>query len=471
MPFLRYSEPILVTLVLFLLPQVSVVGGDRTQQKTDEFIIGVPGKASFKNFVDITPSSKDPNERNYTGFCIRVFKEVQMKLDNDSLPLPYKFVEFNGSYDDLVANVANKTYDAAVGDITILADRWNDVEFTEPFTESGLSMVVPVKSSPKAWIFLEPFTLEMWLATAAVLVYTMLIVWFVEHRSNPDFSGRWKDQLGNALWFTFSSLFLAHREKIQSNYARIVVVVWLFLALVLTQSYTASLTSMLTISRLRLTIQSPAKVGCDENTFMKKYVQEVLNYKNATSISDGEEYLKNFENGSISAAFLEIPYAKVFVNRYCRKFTIIGTTYRFGGFGFIFQKGSELTAKVSKTILKISEDGTLKRLEEEWLTPNKECLDSQTTTENIDSLSLRSFWGLFLFSVATSSMSFLLFLGHLIKNYWHHQSSRMANIDANNESVSIKTVRMARYLMNAEIGSPWRSSPSSDPAVPESVIC
>lgn len=68
---------------------------------------------------------------------------------------------------------------------------------------------------------------------------------------------------------------------------------------------------------------------------MKNYVQVVLKYTNITLIRDGEEYLKNFQSGSISAAFLEIPHAKVFVNRYCRKFTIIGTTYRFGGFGFV----------------------------------------------------------------------------------------------------------------------------------------
>ncbi|XP_058197516.1 glutamate receptor 2.8-like [Rhododendron vialii] len=220
-------------------------------------------------------------------------------------------------------------------------------------------MVVPVKPSPKAWMFLEPFTLGMWLATAAVLVYTMFIVWFVEHRSNPDFSCPWNDQLRNALWFTFSSLFLAHREKIQSNYARIVVVVWLFLALVLTQSYTASLTSMLTISRLRPKLLSHAKVGCEDNTFMKKYVQDVLSYKNVCLISDKDQYLRAFETGNISAAFLEIPYAKVYVNRNCRKFSIIGTTYRFGGFGFIFQKGCALAANVSKAILQLSEDKTL----------------------------------------------------------------------------------------------------------------
>ncbi|KAH7838627.1 hypothetical protein Vadar_029260 [Vaccinium darrowii] len=478
MPFVRSStKPTLLNIIIIqvivvhcFLSQVCVVKGDiGTEQKTEKLIIGVPRGATFKNFVKISPSSNNPNEKNYTGFCIRVFEEVQKKLD---YVIPYEFVEFTGSsYNDLVANVANKTYSAGVGDITILADRWDKVEFTAPFTESGLSMVVPMKPSPKAWIFLDPFTMGTWLATAAVLVYTMFIVWFVEHRSNPEFSGPWKDQLGNALWFTLSSLFLVHREKIQSNYTRIVVVVWLFLALILTQSYTASLTSMLTIARLRPKISSPAKIGCDYATFMQKYVQDVLNYKNVKLIGSEDEYLREFESGNITAAFLEIPDAKVFVNKHCRKFTIIGTTYRFGGFGFIFQKGFPLVANVSKAILQISEDGTLKKLEEEWLTPNKECLDSQATTVNVDSLSLRSFWGLFLFSTATSSISFLLFLGHLVKDYWRHQSSEVASIDRSNESVSIKTVTVARYLMNAEIGSPWRSSPSSNWAVPGTEVC
>ncbi|KAF7120220.1 hypothetical protein RHSIM_Rhsim13G0184000 [Rhododendron simsii] len=168
-------------------------------------------------------------------------------------------------------------------------------------------------------------------------------------------------------------------EKLTCNYARIVV----FLALVLAQSNTASLTSILTISRLRPKLLSHAKVRCDENAFMRRYIEEVLNYKNVSLISDGDQYLRAFEMGNISAAFIEIPYAKVFVNRYCRKFTIIGTTYR---------------------------------------------------------------------------------------DYLRHQSSQVADVNASNESVSIKTVRVARYLMNAEIGSPWRS-PSSDRVVPETEMC
>lgn len=108
-----------------------------------------------------------------------------------------------------------QTYDAMVGDVTILADRSKKVEFTQPYAESGLVMILQVRPEEphKAWMFLKPFTREMWVVTAAILVYTIVIVWFVDPQSNnPAFRGPWKSQLGTALWFTFSSLFFAHSK-------------------------------------------------------------------------------------------------------------------------------------------------------------------------------------------------------------------------------------------------------------------
>jgi ionotropic glutamate receptor len=105
-----------------------------------------------------------------------------------------------------------KTYDAVVGDVTILANRLDYVEFTQPYIESGLSMIVPAKPEGSAWMFLKPFTWEMWVVTGAIMLYTMLIIWFLEHRFNPEFSGALKNQIGTTFWFTFSSLFFAHSK-------------------------------------------------------------------------------------------------------------------------------------------------------------------------------------------------------------------------------------------------------------------
>lgn len=106
-----------------------------------------------------------------------------------------------------------KTFDAVVGDITILANRIELVEFTQPYAESGLSMIVPAKSEESTWMFMKPFTWEMWMATGAMLIYTMFIVWFLKHQSNPKFEGTWKTQIGIVMWFTCSYLFFVHSKS------------------------------------------------------------------------------------------------------------------------------------------------------------------------------------------------------------------------------------------------------------------
>ena len=107
-----------------------------------------------------------------------------------------------------------KTYDAVVGDVTILATRSKKVEFTVPYAESGLVIVQVTSEEPhKAWMFLKAFTWETWVVTGALLIYTMFIVWVLEYQSNNTaFRGPWRSQLGTALWFTFSSLFFAHSK-------------------------------------------------------------------------------------------------------------------------------------------------------------------------------------------------------------------------------------------------------------------
>jgi ABC-type amino acid transport substrate-binding protein len=60
--------------------------------------------------------------------------------------------------------MANQKFDAVVGDVAIVAKRYQHAEFTHPYTESGLVMIVPVrtKNSNRAWLFVKPFTKAMW---------------------------------------------------------------------------------------------------------------------------------------------------------------------------------------------------------------------------------------------------------------------------------------------------------------------
>ncbi|KAJ9690596.1 hypothetical protein PVL29_012980 [Vitis rotundifolia] len=414
--------------------------------------IGIPANAAFKNYVKVDEAQIEP-EKKYTGFCIDIFREV-VKILEQNYSLPYKFYPFFGTYDELVDCVYNKTYDAVVGDVTILATRSKKVEFTVPYAESGLVIIQARPKEPhKAWMFLKPFTMEMWVVTGALLIYTMFIVWVLEYQSNnPAFRGPWKSQLGTALWFTFSSLFFAHREAIRSNITRVVIVVWLFVVFVLTASYTASLSSMLTVQRLDSNATNieglkatRSVVGCDGASFVREYLENVFNFEGAhiNNISNQNQYHGEFQSGNISAAVLGLSHAKIFTSQFCKNYTAGQPLNRFGGLGFAFQKGSPLATDVSEAILTISEKRILKELEDKWFPRSAEC----SATEN-DKLSLGNFWALYLLCGATSTLCFLLFFLRLLIDFKRHQASR------SDESIWMKTVQLVHFFRNGQTEIP-----------------
>ena len=126
--------------------------------------------------------------------------------------------------------------------------------------------------------------------------------------------------------------------------ARIVVIILFFVVLILTQSYTASLTSMLTVQQLNPTItdineliKKGERVGCQHASFVHEFLIESMKFDESNLvIYESTEVLDElFSKGRIAAAFDEIPYIKLFLAKYCSKYTAVGPTYKFDGFGFV----------------------------------------------------------------------------------------------------------------------------------------
>ncbi|PNT69242.1 hypothetical protein BRADI_3g51890v3 [Brachypodium distachyon] len=174
--------------------------------------VAVPVKRGFKQFVGVDPK----NSSRITGYCIDVFDEVMRSL---AYPVAYRYVPFpdsSDSYDKLVDLVRREEADVVVGDVTITASRMdNGVDYTMPFTESGWAMVVAVREdagSACMWVFLQPLTTSLWLASFAFFCFTGFVVWVLEHRVNDKFRGTPTQQFGLIFYFAFSTLVFSHRE-------------------------------------------------------------------------------------------------------------------------------------------------------------------------------------------------------------------------------------------------------------------
>ena len=74
-------------------------------------------------------------------------------------------------------------------------------DFTQPYIESGLVVVVPVKKlNSNAMSFLRPFSRNMWLVTGAFFLIVGVVVWILEHRMNDEFRGPPRRQIVTILW-------------------------------------------------------------------------------------------------------------------------------------------------------------------------------------------------------------------------------------------------------------------------------
>ncbi|KAL8100716.1 hypothetical protein AgCh_032828 [Apium graveolens] len=239
--------------------------------------IGVPVKDGFTEFVR---AERDPqtNSTTASGYYIDLFDSVVKVLPYS---VKYEYVPFligiDGSYNDFVHQVFLQKFDAAVGDITITTNRSLYVDFTMPISEGGVSMIVPItyEDSNNKWTFLKPLKKDLWLTSIAFFIFTGFAVWVLEHRINTAFRGPPSQHVGMICWFPLSTLVFAHREKIMSNFARLVVVVWIFVVLILSSTYTASLSSRLTVQRLRPSytdveelIKNGNNVGYQEGSFI-----------------------------------------------------------------------------------------------------------------------------------------------------------------------------------------------------------
>lgn len=133
-----------------------------------------------------------------------------------------------------------------------------------------------------------------------------------------------------------------------SNWARFVVMMWVFVVLILVQSYTASLTSLLTVEQLRPSytsvnelISNRLNVGYHKDSFVHGILKG-MGFKESQLIPFAsaehcdELFTKRTSNGGIDAAFDEMPYVKLFVGTYCSKYTTVSTeSFKTDGFGYV----------------------------------------------------------------------------------------------------------------------------------------
>lgn len=132
-----------------------------------------------------------------------------------------------------------------------------------------------------------------------------------------------------------------------STLGRLVVIIWLFVVLIINSSYTASLTSILTVQRLSSPFNgidslkaSDEPIGYQVGSFAERYLTEDIGISKSRLVALGspEAYAKALqlgpEKGGVAAIVDEQPYVEIFLSTQCI-FRIVGQEFTRSGWGFV----------------------------------------------------------------------------------------------------------------------------------------
>ncbi|KAL2903483.1 Glutamate receptor 2.7 [Bienertia sinuspersici] len=300
--------PCMILIVnIFVMDHIAMAQRLEGNETSRRLRIAVPVKDGFKEFADV---KQDPTtgEPTFSGFSIDIFKAVV----NTAMPYTvlYEFVPFaksdgtmNGTYDDMVKAVFSGDYDAAVGDITIRYYRTEWVDFTMPYSDTGVSMLVPLRQKNGG--------------TDSGSSRTKLT----------------KGLIGVAVGVCFLCLIAA------------LIPVFFDSAKRPTPMIEQNIDDLVTKGR---------NVGYQKGSFVfNMLLQRGFSESQLKSFSNVDELLKllsqGTEQGGIDAAIEETPFLKLFLTQHCNAYTIVASADMHAD-GF----GSPLVHDVSVAILKVT---------------------------------------------------------------------------------------------------------------------
>lgn len=338
------------------------------------------------------------------------------------------------TYDGMLDALSNESllYDAVVGDVTISAARSENGDFTQPYLDSGIVVLAPAVRASQHFpgVLFTPFTAQTWGVMGLSVVLTGIALWLLERNEHPHIGGgpSKSEQFKRAFWFVTSILVFFKRELIKNPLAKFVMIAWILFILLLGSSYTASLSSILTVYELSaeakdisMLASENLPIGFQVGSIVTDYLTSRYNISNSRLIplNSTDDYASALAkgphvSGGVAAVIDEIPYISLFLAAQSDCKFSVSSKLTIEGFGFAFRNRG-LAAAFSVAILNLSESGQMQKLKDGSKLSNYQC-PSQAQSTRLD---LKSSGGIF---VLLGSAMFAFTVFYLTKPRWVQNS-------------------------------------------------
>ncbi|GBO90304.1 MULTISPECIES: transporter substrate-binding domain-containing protein [Marinobacter] len=309
--------------------------------------------------TEVPPFVMQAGDGRWEGISIDLWREVAEGMDREFEWVPM-------SFNELLSATENGDIDVAVGALTMTADRESRFDFSHPFYQTGLSIAVP--PVPEQSLLGSLRAMVSWqfvsvvLALGALLLAVGFLLWLVERRRNPEqFGGSAAEGIGSSFWWAAVTMTtVGYGDKAPVTFrGRLIALVWMFAGLIMVASFTAAITSSLTVSNLRTGIEGvgdlPGKiVATIGQTASQRYLEEErIRYQTypdltaaMTSVADGESDAIVYDRPLMQYRNQQLGE---------KRLTILPGVFAEQLYALALPEGSPIRAPVSQEILRVTE--------------------------------------------------------------------------------------------------------------------
>jgi len=215
--------------------------------------------------------------------------------------------------------------DVGVAALTVTAERESKFDFTHPFYQGGLGIAVsqaPQSGMRIVWRVLSAQFFKVIGALVAVVFISGWLMWLFErkHTDNP----KGVNSVFDAFWWSAVTMTtVGYGDRVpQTTAGRMVAMVWMFSGIVIISSFTASISSVLTVSQLETDIDGPedlsgVRVGTVAASTSATWVREQRLY--AELYDSPAEALQALESGLVEAVVYDAPVLQYLVHKHHNK--------------------------------------------------------------------------------------------------------------------------------------------------------
>ncbi|XP_054615629.1 glutamate receptor, ionotropic, N-methyl D-aspartate 2Ca [Dunckerocampus dactyliophorus] len=386
------------------------------------------------------------------GFCIDILKKLSRNI-KFSYDL---YLVTNGKHGKLVRGIWNgmigevfyKRADMAIGSLTINEERSEIIDFSVPFVETGISVMVARSNgtvSPSA--FLEPYSPAVWVMMFVMCLTVVAITVFVFEYCSPVGYNRSlvtaKDPggptftIGKSVWLLWGIVFnnSVPIENPKGTTSKIMVLVWAFFAVIFLASYTANLAAFMIQEQYIDTVSGlsdkkfqkpqeqypPFRFGTVPNGSTERNIRsnypEMHSHMVKYNQKGVEDALTSLKTGKLDAFIYDAAVLNYMAGKDegCKLVTIgSGKVFATTGYGIALQKESRWKRPIDLALLQFLADGDTQKLQTVWLTgicrnEKKEVMSSKLDIDNMA--------GVFYMLLVAMGLSLLVFAWeHLL--YW-----------------------------------------------------